>query len=55
MKDKVLATGVTNKSAEFYQKLGADLVYSVNHETAHPMPTDLPDYSETDGDKMNKA
>ena len=54
-KDDVLAPGVTDKTAEFYRTFGADLKYTVNYQTAHPIPTDLPEYRSTGEEELNIA
>ena len=53
--DRVLSVGVTEKSVDFYQRFGANVVYHEEWECAHPMPTDLPDYAESDDPNIHKA
>jgi len=42
-KDHVLAPKVTDKAVEYYKFFRANVKYVVNSETAHPVPTDLPE------------
>ena len=55
-KDRVPPPEIVDKLAKFYEKLGAKVKYQLNFETAHPFPTDLPDYTlKEKKDTINKA